>query len=519
MTFKNKKLLFLVPIILIVPVVLSWNSLFPPPIKRAQNYNVVLVTIDTTRADFLGCYGNTAVATPNIDRLAREGVLFENFYSTINTTLASHSSMFTGLYPRDHGVGRNSMRLNGKNLTMAEYLHANGYDTAAFIGSFALASVFGIQQGFKHFDESFIGDMSDYVSRNVPFTNKENKGFEIVLTKQKVGDIERRAEDVNKSFFGWLDQNKNKKFFAFVHYYDPHFPYYPPEKWYRKRLASIPPDTPLKTPDRPDFEGLFAGQSSTLNKFRASDVNNFPIAENASALLKLYASEIEYTDWAVGELVKKLEQSGLRSKTILVVTADHGENLVDHPEFKTFFRHGFLTHDTETHVPFLISCPGFLPAGERVKPVASSVDIFPTVVDLIGFKPPHVDGISILRELFGQKIGKDRVIFAEASQPHADFRKIASKLVWVNDRNSAFVRSNEYKYIKAPWISYEGVFDLTNDRSEQNNIAGTFDNKLMKYFRSQLDDWRSKATVGNIDSSFQLSDEERDKLKSLGYVQ
>jgi Arylsulfatase A and related enzymes len=518
-TKKTKGFLFLLPLLLVIPLVLTWNSVFAPPIKRAQNYNVVLLTIDTTRADFIGAYGNRSVSTPNIDSLARDGVLFEHFYSTINTTLAAHASIFTGLYPRNHGVGRNSMRLNQKNLTIAEFLHANGYDTAAFIGSFALASVFGVKQGFETFDESFIGDMSDYVSRNASFANKDNKEFQIVLTKQKVGDIERRAGDVNKSFFGWLDQNKNKKFFAFVHYYDPHFPYNPPEEWYRRRLSAIPAGVPLSTPDRPAFEKLFENMTPALAKFQASNFNNFPLPNSMDALLKLYASEIEYADSAVGQIIKKLNETGLRNKTIFIVTADHGENLVDHPEFKTFFRHGFLTHDTETHIPFIVSCPGYLPSGERVNEVASEVDIFPTVADLLGFRPPRVDGISVLKEFFGQKIHTNRDIFAEASQPHLDFHKFAAQMVWVNDRNSAFARKGDYKYITAPWINYEAVFNLQEDPGERNNLLGSVSKGDLRKFRKDLKEWRSKAALGNIDSSFQLSDEERDKLKSLGYVQ
>src|SRR5215467_2449839 len=132
MTKKTKGLLLFVPLLLAVPLVLTWNSVFSPPIKRAENYNVILLTIDTTRADFIGSYGNPNISTPNIDSLARDGVLFEHFYSTINTTLAAHASIFTGLYPRNHGVGRNSMRLNKRNLTIAEFLHAHGYNTAAF---------------------------------------------------------------------------------------------------------------------------------------------------------------------------------------------------------------------------------------------------------------------------------------------------------------------------------------------------------------------------------------------------
>lgn len=515
-----RKLAVAVLILLVIAVAgfaIKRRSVSTPP-KTASDYNVVLISIDTTRADFIGCYGNKIIATPNIDRLAQQGVLFENYYSTVNTTLAAHSSIFTGLYPRNHGVGRNSMRLNQKNLTLAEYLSAKDYKTAAFIGSYALASVFGINQGFATFDEGFIGDPNQYIAKDMQGTNVEHKSFEWLVTKENVGHIMRSADEVNRSFFQWLPQNKQHKFFAFVHYYDPHFPYDPPEQWYKRHLEHIPEDTPLTQEAREPLESLFQTQIKPVEGFRPEDMDTLQLPDYARALLKLYLSEIEYADHAVGQVVEELKKDGLDSKTIVIVTADHGENLIDHSQFNSFFRHGFLPHESETHIPLVIWCPRMLPAGHRVERTASEVDMFPTLLSLLGFKPPTVDGISLLPDLFSDTGKSDRPIFSESSQPHAKFDKNIRNLEWVNDLNAASVRVKDYKYINVPWKSFDGVFEIPDDPVENNNLAGK-EPDVMKSLQSKLNEWRSKALTGNVDTTFELTDEEREKLQSLGYVQ
>ena len=510
--------------VLIVAAILflSWRYIFSTSVKRANHYNIVLISIDTTRADFFGCYGNPAVSTPNVDRLAQKGVLFENFYSTINTTLAAHSAMFTGQYPRDIGVGRNSMRLNSKVLTMAEFLHAKGYATAGFIGSFALASVFGINQGFQTYDESFIGDPSSYIAREVEASTKENESFEVIIPNTNVGHIMRTAEEVNQSFFKWLDQKKQDKFFAFVHYYDPHFPYHPPEEWYKKHLEAIPPGTPMIQDEREPIENEFKQKIDPNIRFSAATIDSVKYPPEINALLQLYRSEIEYTDHAIGQIMKKLEKENLLSKTIVIVTADHGENLVEHWNFNSFFRHGFLTYETEIHIPFILSCPGVLPEGRRVNQVSSQIDIFPTLLDLVNIAPPKVDGISLLTLLFADRSRLNRYIYSEASQPHINLQRQAKHLVWVNDLNSGSVRKDQYKYTMIPNRQFEALYNIQEDPLEEKNVLtdlSKIDPEISVTFRDQLENWRKKARSGNIDSSFELSDEDREKLESLGYVQ
>jgi len=514
----NNKLRLLISGIIIV-LAAVWLYIRSGPVEKiAKDYNILFISLDTTRTDFLGPYGNTAVSTPRLDALADAGVLFEHHYAAINTTLASHSSMFTGLYPRNHGVGRNRMRLSTKNLTLAEFLHSRGYTTAAFVGAFSLSSVFGIQQGFQVYDESDFGHPTAIPEKRIELSNSQGKSMEYYAELKRTGPHSRPAESVNKVFLKWLDQNRHKKFFAFVHYYDAHFPYAPPEKFYKKHLVSIPANTPMGMDEVPSTREWLK-RIDLHAQFMPSRIDSIPADPSVQALVKLYLSEIEYCDFALGQILDVLRKDGLLSKTIIVVTADHGENLIDHSEFHWFFGHGQLTYDSEIHVPLIISAPGILPEGRRVREITSEIDLFPTLLDLIGHHTQlSFDGISLYPVLFKDRKTPSRFVFAEATEPFLDLEHGAGNLVWINDRNSGAVRSAQYKYMYAPWRKFQGIYDLNRDPAEEKNLLQD-QSAIVKQLRVQLDRWRSKAMIGNVDTTFHLSEEDQEKLKSLGYTQ
>lgn len=492
-------------------------------LKRTNlnDYNIVLISLDTARADFFGCYGNSAVATPAMDELASQGVLFENFYTNINATLPAHSSIMTGLYPTHHGVARNSMRLPASNITLAEFLAAKNYKTAAFIGSFILSSTFGFHQGFETFDENFETTPSEHVEHQIRIGTKKKSNM--IVHKTNIRQIIRKAEEVNEAFFRWLHRNQSEKFFAFVHYYDPHFPYVPPQKWHKKHLSSIPPGTPLTQQDRNPLEKTFQEKIDPALNFRSSEIHRLKYNEEIDALLKLYLSEIEYTDYAIGQLIDRLEKTNLRSKTVIIVTADHGENLVEHWGMNKFFGHGSLTFETETHVPFIISLPGVIPSGKRVQQIASHVDIFPTLVDMIGATAPSgMDGVSLHPDLLGDRAPLHRPIYSEACMPYLDWQREARNVNWLNERNSGSMRWGDYKYVNMPLRNYEAVFQIANDRVEEKNVLPELMKgkpQLLSALRNGLQDWRKKISTGKIDATFQLSTEDQEALEALGYVQ
>ena len=271
-----------------------------------------MISIDTCRADRLSCYGNIRPTTPNIDALAREGTLFENVIAPIPNTLPSHSSMFTGTLPPYHGVHSNiAYRLRDANITVAEILRDHGYTTAGAVGAFVLDRQFGIAQGFATYDD----DMG------------------IRGPQQRTIDIlnERPAEAINRFALDWIGEHADRPFFLFLHYYDAHYPYEPPEP----------------------FATRFG---------------------NAR-----YEGEIAYVDHCIGQVFAQLKTLGLYENTLIIVTSDHGEGLGEHGESK----HGYYVYHSTTRIPLVIRWPGkSKPA--RVKEKVALVDVAPTILSATG---------------------------------------------------------------------------------------------------------------------------------------
>lgn len=257
-------------IILIIISVAAATVYFIASKKPVIN-NVILISMDTTRADYLSCYGYRRRTTPFIDSIAAEGVLFENAFSHVPLTLPSHSSMLTGTIPPYHGVHDNiDYRLGDSNVTLAEILKANSFKTAAVVSSFVIDSEFGLDQGFDYYNDEFIVNKSE-------FSYAERGGQEATYFANK-----------------WLEANGQDKFFMFVHYYDPHAQYQAPEP----------------------FGSMFSSQFDFgMDKFK-----------NA------YAGEIAYTDHCIKQLIDKLKELDLYDSTLIIITSDHGEMFGEHDE-------------------------------------------------------------------------------------------------------------------------------------------------------------------------------------------
>ena len=253
--------------------------------------NLVVITLDTTRADRMGAYGNGNVETPAFDRLAREGVLFEQAVSVAPLTLPVHSSMFTGKFPPEHGVRDNGgFFLGPEQVTLAEVFKARGYRTGGFVGAYVLDSKWGIGQGFDTYHDKF--DLS------------ESRGVSLAA-------IQRPANEVVDQALPWLDAGRRQPFFAWLHLYDAHSPYRPPEPF-------------------------------------ASRYKGHP-----------YNGEIAFTDSQVARVIAELEALGVYDRTIVVVMGDHGESLGDHGEAA----HGFFIYNSVVNVPFVVRAPFSRDAG------------------------------------------------------------------------------------------------------------------------------------------------------------
>ncbi|MEM6456594.1 MAG: sulfatase, partial [Acidobacteriota bacterium] len=287
-------------------------------------WNVLIVTFDTTRADHLGAYGHRGARTPVVDGLAADGVLFEHTYATVPITLPSHTTIMTGKVPLTHGVRDNGLfTVGAEQETLAEILGARGYRTAAAIGAFPLTAQFGLDQGFELYDDHVSADFEDlYGDRVVP--------------KAELFFDERKAARVNEAALPWLEENADAPFFLWLHYFDPHYPHDPP----------------------PPYDQLFAHEP--------------------------YDGEIAYADESLGVMLDHLERLGVRDRTLVVFTADHGEGRGEHNEST----HSMLVYNSTMRVPLIVAVPGGQPAGRRVDERVSTVDILPTVLDLLGIAPP-----------------------------------------------------------------------------------------------------------------------------------
>jgi arylsulfatase A-like enzyme/Tfp pilus assembly protein PilF len=407
------------------------------PALFARSANVLLITLDTTRADRIGAYGYSAAKTSNIDRLAAEGILFEHCITPSAYTLPSHSTIMTGLYPPAHGV-----RLNGEaalgdaQITLAEKLAAAGYRTGAFVGAFVLDGRWGLRQGFQHYDDQF------------------HLGPEQRLDLARV---QRPADQVADAALKWLEQDSAKPFFAWLHFYDAHSPYEPPE--------------PLRS--------SFSGSRSSA-----------------------YDGEIAFADSQVGRMLEWLDGKGLRENTIVVVVGDHGEGLDDHGESE----HGYYIYDYAVRVPLVVRFPGGT-SNLRVAKQVRTTDIYPTILQLTSNAAGEpVDGESLLPLISGTETA-DRIRYAYSES-------MATRLQygWAALYS---LRTNDHKYIDAPRSE---LYDLRADPAESNNVLDDQRRVVLRLreelrgIRERAEQRAPKAEEANLDQ------ETLRKLASLGYL-
>ena len=344
MGFYNKKPLLrrcgiLLVLLLVVVVAAVW-FFHASKFSAKKPHRVILISIDTCRADYLSCYGYPRQITPNIDAIAKEGILFENALAPIPLTLPAHCSMLTGTYPLYHGVHDNlDYSFAEFNTTIAEILRARGYSTAAVVSSFVLDKKFGTHQGFDTYNDRFIEPIGPRDS------------------------LQRRGEEASRFACSYLDQHADVPFFLFLHYFDPHDAYIPPEP--------------------------FASE----------------YADN------LYAGEIAYTDYCIAQVIDKLKSLDLYDSTLIVIVGDHGEALGDHGE--TY--HGYYIYQSAVRVPFILRPPECREP-KAVQNIVSLVDVVPTILGYLGIDvPAHVQGVDLSPFSAGKiPVKNDRYVYCES---------------------------------------------------------------------------------------------------------
>ncbi len=406
--------------------------------------NVVLVTADTLRSDKLGCYGSANVATPNLDRLAEAGVLFENATTVTPLTLPAHSSILTGTFPMSHGVRDNGgYYLEKEQVTLAETLKQKGYATGAFVSAFVLDSRWGLDQGFDRYFDNF--DFSKY-------------------EQVSLDSVQRRGDETLGEALSWMEtvrttpQAPKGPFFAWIHFYDPHTPYDPPEP------------------------------------FR-SQYNVRPWG--------LYDGEVAYLDSLVGRLLGWLSERGLEGNTAVVFLGDHGESLGQHREAT----HGFFIYDATTHVPLILKAPAGKMQGRRVAAQVRVIDVMPTVLDLLGIEiPKTVQGTSLLQLARGESEDLGLVAYSESFYPRYHYGWSELKAL----RNGAL------HFIAAPRPE---LFDVRSDRQQQRNLAPDRPGAV-RQLEGELAQVSERYGVEGIDERgpASLDPETQERLAALGYI-
>ena len=374
--------------------------------RDLRGLNVMLVVLDAARAAELGCYGYGRPTTPEVDRLASEGVLFERAYTPAVYTLGAMSSVWTLQYPdRHHAEVSYADRLPAGGLTLSEALGVRGVKTAGFVANAMAGTAFGFERGFDEFHE---------VYRLFPELGSRGEAFRRVLP-------------------AWLAKNGSRPFFAYVHFREPHFPYDPGPP-FDTRFGADAPLTREQRRDRAWYTDVNQGRKQ-------------PRPEEVDHLVRLYDGNLAYADREVGELRRALEAAGLLERTVLIVTADHGEQLHEHG----YISHSAQVYEQSVHVPLIVRLPaGKGPRGVRVPALVDLLDLAPTVLDLFAAE----GSARTAREFQGRSLLP--VIAGAPGKP-----AVLSRTVW--ERPVYALRDERYKLIYDSRTGQGKLFDLQAD--------------------------------------------------------
>jgi arylsulfatase A-like enzyme/Flp pilus assembly protein TadD len=399
---------------------------------KAGGMNLLVITLDTMRADRIGAYGYEKARTPHLDNLAREGIMFENCYTPVPLTLPAHCSIFTGRYPIGHRVRDNgTFFLNESETTLADMMRDSGYETYAVIAAFVLLSKFGLDQGFSTYDDSL--DAGELLHN-----------FYSEITADMVYD----------KFHRWFAKRGQGKFFAWVHFYDPHAPYTPPEA-FRK----------------------------------------------GASLSDLYDGEVAFMDVYVGKVIEDLKEKGILKSTLVVIAGDHGEAFGEHREYG----HSVFCYEENLRVPLIFYNPRLFPEGLSVRSRVNLIDIVPTLLGMYGMDvSAEVQGKSLAAVLEGKEERTERTFCVESMYGK-------ESLGWAPLTG---IIDGPFKYISLPEPE---LYDLSTDPLEKNNLfaqktetARSLDEKLKKCVLEY--------SVSGSESRRELSAEDRRRLESLGYI-
>jgi arylsulfatase len=442
------------------------RSVPPPPPRSGNGLNVLLVTIDTLRADHLGAYGYRRNTSPRLDALAREGTLFRQAYTYWPKTRGSMAIMLTGRRPSQNGYSKAYPMLVGFNPTLASVLREAGYETAAAVDNPNVAAQLGYGKGFDAYRETW--------------------------EEQALVTETDRARAITETGTRFLAAPHARPFFLWVHYVNPHAPYTPPAPYDTAFLDEEARRGP-RLPVVPGYHGGIPKQWAVAGQDRLG----YYVAQ--------YDGEIAGVDHEIGVLVDALRASGAASTTVVVVTSDHGESLGEHDYY---FDHGEDLFDPSLAIPLLLIVPG-APAGQRSEALASTLDVVPTILDAVKVSyPPELAGRSLLSAATGQPVSGRERLYAQ------------------NERNLSAALDGRYKLVRGP-EGRAALYDRRGDPSETRDATGSLA-AMARELRSELEDYlaraetewvRTRRLLQGAPGEGRVSPEACEKLKALGYVQ
>jgi len=447
-----------------------------------EGKNVLLIVADALRADCVGCYGAEGGVTPNIDRLAREGFLFEACRTVVPETLPSFISLLSSRHPKDHGAFSNGMTPRVQCDFVSDIFQRAGYDTAFFVSSYCLTPRFGTGQGFGFFDDELEGEVT--LPQNM---------------------LIRKAPAVSDAFLDWFGAREgDQSFFAVVHYFDPHFPYVPPEDLARRFVGEG------AATDAVGYDEIKA----VRDVLRQADGKPDATAER---FFRMYRAEISHMDREIGRVLAALEESDALDDTIVIFTADHGETFWDHD---AYFSHGHEVYDSSAHIPLVVRAPGYIEEGRRSPLRLLNIDVAPTILGLVNIGvPADFQGEDLSGVFFDDDARRaDGALFAEASAvavnvPLEELRKHRPNLF-----NAKCIVEGPWKYIWTPHrANREELYNLADDPGEKTNLAGAAEHaERIDAMRQRLEAWAydQSAWTGTSET---IPPDVMKKLEALGY--
>lgn len=442
--------------------------------------NLILITIDTLRADHLHAYGYMRETSPTIDRLAAGGVLFENASTASTRTTQSLAAMMTGRYPQTIGVRVLHGKLKSDEVTLAEVLKQHGYHTAGVSNNTILRGS-RIKQGFDFFKN---------------------------LSRDKT------ALEINSSLLDWLKQNRGHPVFAWIHYRDPHVPYKPPEEFinrfdtgYRGRFEKL--FNFFRKADKTKADGSILYQPAVV--FNHTEIS----PRGLKRIRALYDGEIAYTDMAIGELLEEMKAMGMMDNALVIISADHGESLGEH---NYFFDHGDFVYEATVRVPLIFHWPGKISSGLRISQNVRTIDILPTILSLMGIEDPFRwrDGEDLSGAVLGKRDIRDLPVYTESGLCYFPEYNTRRHVKGVNGHIRG-LREKNWKLILTPTESESilELYDLDTDPFETRNLAEKEPNRARQMV-AKLKKWMGKGGNQVVPAA---NSQEKELLRALGYIQ